>query len=157
MMDLFLQNEREIAKRRQFSVISDYPETVTNILKSFVLVWGIPEVAIPTKKQRSQFSQWILELKELESLCGKNDTTYMMDKAYQNYRESGMNFMVTHPAAIQKLMIDTVSKINRENLKTIKEEVTRTMELESNKPLEDIREKLAGTAKELKSFLRKID
>lgn len=127
-------------------IISDYPETVGKILKKFISLWKLPEYAIPTKKQKGQYSQWILELQDLENLCAKN-INGIMDRAYREYITGKMNFMVTHPSAIRKLVIDTIGKMNRE-ISERKEILPETIV----EPAE--RETLLKVAKDLKSIFK---
>jgi hypothetical protein len=153
MMDLLLQNEKFIADNNKASIVYEYPEPVIKILDKFLSVWKLPHNAVPTKKNKSQYSQWIMELQDLDSLCSKNMVA-IMDRAYLEYVSGKMNFMVTHPSAIRKLIIDAVARISREESFM----VTTAVGISNNDTASEVtpasREKLIKTSKDLKSFLK---
>jgi hypothetical protein len=151
MMDGILWQSRITRERNEMAVISDYPEIVTEILRKFISIWMLPEVAIPTKRESSKYKQWILELQEIERVCS-GDISCVMSKAYQNYTDRKMDFMVSHPLAIKKLLIDTVAKMAREKAtkKTFADVV-----IPSEQPMK--KEDMKGMMKDLKNMFREDD
>lgn len=120
---------------------SKYPERVIDTLVLFYSIWKLPIFAIP-KKKSPKFSQWILELDELNLICGsKKNMKRAMELALEKYNASLNKFIVSHPLAIRKLLIDAVGEINRN---TEKEDVTKEKEVYI--PKEEI-------GKQLRSFL----
>ena len=113
LMDGILWGASIGEKKNEYVVISDYPETLQTILREFIRVWQLPEQAIPSKRQESQYKEWILELINLESLCSKN-VAKIMDLSLERYNSSGMNFVISRPRAIKSLVIDAVAKYKRD-------------------------------------------
>lgn len=102
-------------------VVSDYPETVQGVLREFLNVWMIPEWGVPkkTKKETSEYKDWVSNLQSLESMCGGKLT--LIKDGYEHYMSSGQTFMVTCPRNILKLMIDVIARKNREEATREKE------------------------------------
>ena len=130
MMDGILWSASIAQNKNEYPVISDYPETLQTILKEFIRVWQLPEQAIPSKKQYSQYKEWVLELTNLESLCSKN-IAKIMDLSLERYNSSGMNFVISRPRAIKNLIIDAVAKYKRDVESKQQELKTKTNGIET--------------------------
>lgn len=113
MMDYIIESQTNLDPiYLEFPMINDYPETIQGILKLFLSIWMLPSQAVPSRKNRGQYKQWVLELNELETLCAK-DPKKIMTSAYEKYVREGMSFMVTHPASIKRLIVSSISSDNR--------------------------------------------
>lgn len=146
MMDGILWGASIGEKKNEYPVISDYPETLQTILREFIRVWQLPEQAIPSKKQYSQYKEWILELTNLESLCSKN-IAKIMDLSLEHYNGSGMNFIVARPKAIRTLIVHAVAKYKRDTESKQKELESKTIDIAD-------KSEFKKTIKELKSMFK---
>ncbi len=111
-LDFMLWQTAQAAKNNVPSVIFDYPETVQNALTQFVKVWGIPDAAIPSKRNKSQFKEWIIELTEMENLCGGN-CEKAITASLKHYNEAGKDFAVVRPRALKTLLVEVAALRNR--------------------------------------------
>lgn len=152
-VDMMLHYGRIAQERGEILVIYDYPETLQKILKAFVKTWGIGEECIPRKPKngRGEYAQWVNELQDISSLCGSFPDKTIKD-SLSLYQETGMNFMVTHPLAIKKLLVELK---RRKNLSVPKE---LTEPLKEFQPLpqsdtENNKEELTDMVKNLKKEL----
>lgn len=128
---------------------SDYPETVVGTLRIFYNTWKIPSYIIPSKKSKSKFEEWILQLTDLNGICPNGEK---MDRAMQIAKEDferlPKQFMIVRPASIRTLLINSVRKINDEEPKSPEpEEIVEVVEVASV-------ENKKSTLKSLKSMLK---
>lgn len=96
-------------------VFADYPETLLFTLKTFYTTWSLPEGAIPTKRKKSSFAEWINQLTDLRDLCGSEARIKKaFEIAYTMYNDNGGGFIVYRPASVRGLIITALSKMNAE-------------------------------------------
>lgn len=110
MMDYILAN----AKKADPQSVLDYPETVIQTLRLFYDVWKIPEGAIPSKKQKSNYARWINELTELNTICpssGKMRLALM--RALKLYEETEKKVPVSRPSDIKQYLVSVVADMKR--------------------------------------------
>lgn len=148
-VDMMLHYARIAQSRGEIGAVYDYPETVQNILKLFVKVWGIQEYSIPRKPKngKGKWAEWINELQSLESVCGSN-VEESLKSALDFYNENNMSFMIVRPASI----INVVLEVKRRKQLKEKSKVENSMNnsVEENKAyvggddLEKIRKELFG-------------
>ena len=94
------------------SHIADYPETVQSTLKIFIKAFGLPNGAIPSRRSKGKFANWIMGLQELEQICpvGMEE---MMQACVKRYEDMGKCFLIYQPQSIRKILIDVVAERNR--------------------------------------------
>jgi len=128
---------------------SDYPETVVGTLRIFYNTWKIPSYIIPSKKSKSKFEEWILQLNDLNGICPNGEKmNRAMQMAKNTFDSLSKQFVVVRPASIRTLLINSVRKINDENsLSTEPEEVIEVVEVASV-------ENKKSALKNLKSMLK---
>ena len=93
-------------------LINDFPVHVQSMAGIFFRTFTIPEGAIPRPKNRSKFSEWILQLNYLNKVGGFADIQEAMDKTFKKYQVS--NFPVARPSAINSYFTDSVAEVLRE-------------------------------------------
>lgn len=121
-VDFVLWQMEEEKKRNEPEQISDYPETVQTMLRAFASVWKLPAGAIPTKRQKSKYEQWVSELGQLNEVCGSHQEE-ALQIALDRYESLKSKFIVYHPLAIRSLLIHAVGEMNRNKSKEIKNTV----------------------------------
>lgn len=117
---LFYQSQAE--EKNLPSQVYDYPEHVLSTLIMFQQLWMLPEHTVPKKELRGRFSQYITELNELNEIAGAR-INEALTRAYKKYDGMTKRFIVSHPAAIKKLLIDVVAEMNREQRKARQNDV----------------------------------
>lgn len=103
---------------------SDYPEQVIQTLYLFYDIWKIPEGAIPSRKEKSNFERWVNEFEVLNKICPSN---FKMEKAmklaYENHQNAHKQYPVSHPLSIKNFLTDATRIINAQtNLPPLEEE-----------------------------------
>lgn len=94
------------------SHIADYPEQVLNTLKLFVKIFGLPNGAVPSRRSKGKFSNWIKGLQELEKICPAN-MEECLHLALKTFEDMGKPFLIYQPQSIEKLLINAVAERNR--------------------------------------------
>ena len=95
---------------------SDYPETVVATLRDFYNVWKVPSYVIPSKKNKSKFEDWILQLDELNNICpNRTKMEKAMGLSKEIYGGLKNRFMITRPSSIKNLLADAVRRLNDGN------------------------------------------
>ena len=122
--------------------IYDYPEHVLSTLIKFQMLWMLPERSIPKQEVRGKFSQYVVELNELNEIAGTR-INEALTRAYKKYEGMTKKFIISHPAAIKKLLIDVVAEMNREQRKFVQQKEASTIA----SPVQ-----IKNTIKELKSM-----
>jgi hypothetical protein len=110
-VDWLLMQIREGKKHYIFEQEADYPETIFSILHAYIKVWQPPSGAVPRKRQKTKFIQWVSELDQLSQIVSANHEE-IFTIALETYN-LGNQFVVGHPLALRQLLIDAVSKFNR--------------------------------------------
>jgi len=128
----------------------DYPETLVDLLKCFLDIWLLPEGSIPSKKQKSKYENWILQLEKLNKLFSSSDRMKLaMKYSYDKYQKSKNRFIVYEPASIYKIVVDGISE-----LRQIEKKQKQKLEGETKVATP---EQIKGTVKNLKKLLERED
>lgn len=107
---------------------SDYPETLLFTLRTFYTTWSLPEGAIPAKRKKSAFAEWVNQLTDLRDLCGSEDRIKKaFELAYEIYGTYQTKFIVYRPASIRGLVITALSQMNADAKVAVKKEVPATV------------------------------
>ena len=94
--------------------IADYPEHVVETLRVFNRVWCPPPLAIPNKRQKSKFKQWVSDLEYLEDLCGTNKRfEQALQQAVKVYREKNYTFIVDTPLKFKNMITTALAQMNQ--------------------------------------------
>lgn len=93
--------------------IDDYPETVSDALRWFYRIWGLPDGAIPTKRAKSKYQEWVSQMQEIVALFGKWTAQEVMELSFHYFMNMPNKFIIARPLAIKKLVIAAVSELNR--------------------------------------------
>jgi hypothetical protein len=118
MMDGILFYQKKAEEKNVPSAIYDYPEHVLDTLLLFNKIWMLPARSIPQKLLKGRYSQWILELNEINELCGnQKNVEEAMSMSLKSYESMKNRFPVSHPSAIRKLIIAAMGDINRRKAK----------------------------------------
>ena len=118
ILDGILFGLRTSEESKMSDVIWDYPETLVELLNQFQKLWGIPEMAIPSKKQKSQYNNWILQLEKLRKLFSSDARMKIaMKYSFEKYQRSGKNLLIHEPASIYKIVVDGISDLRRQEQK----------------------------------------
>ena len=133
----FLNFERAKQKHgNEPSQISDYPEDVVETLRVFNKIWCPPSMAIPTKRQKSKFEQWVKDLRTIEDLCGTNARFEVALKVvlatYEGYSME-YQFVVDTPLKLKNLLVKVLSEMNR------KKQAETVVEPEVQHPVDKVR------------------
>lgn len=147
--DVFLKFEKKKAEHgNEPANIADYPDNVVGTLRVFNKVWCPPALAIPSKRQKSKFNQWVKDLQTLEDLCGDNArfeiALRMALAVYENYSRE-YQFIVDTPLKLKNLIITALSQMNRaKQEESIPEPVVvkSTDKAKTKKMLGDLRDSL---------------
>ena len=142
LMDGILFYQSQAEEKNLPSQIYDYPEHVLSTLIMFQKLWMLPEHTVPKKELRGRFSQYITELNELNEIAGSR-INEALTRAYKKYDDMTKRFIVSHPAAIKKLLIDVVAEMNREQRKLVQQKEVASLA----SPVQ-----IKNTIKELKSM-----
>jgi hypothetical protein len=111
------------AQSNEPKVFSDYPETLLFTLKTFYNTWSLPELAIPAKRKKSAFSEWVYQLTDLKDLCGSEDRILKaFTMAHEMYESYSQKFIVYRPASIRGLVITALSQMNAEAKVTVRKQ-----------------------------------
>lgn len=131
--------------------LMDYPETVVQTLRLFYKIWNIPSYTIPSKKSKSKFDDWVLQLTELNSVCPSSaKMERAMKIAKETYQDLSKKFPVFRPLAIRNLIADSVRRMNDEE-----EQDKKKKQSENNFISLEVENKVSGeeAARKLKSLL----
>lgn len=121
---------------------ADYPERVVSTLRAFYNTWKIPSYIIPSKKSKSKYEEWIVELDELNGICPNSKKMEEAIKRCLQRYESGNKFNVVRPASIRGLLTTIVSEMKREeeSQKTqVKEVVPSASLVEKKQVISDLK------------------
>lgn len=124
LLDGILFYQAQAEKKNLPPQVYDYPEHVLSTLIRFQTLWMLPERSIPNKEIHGKFSQYIIELNELNELAGAR-INEALTRAYKKYEGMTKKFIISHPAAIKKLLIDVLAEMNREQRKVRQNDVVR--------------------------------
>lgn len=93
----------------------DYPERVVGTLRMFYKTFNLPEGMIPSRKNKSVFEEWIIQLDELNKLAPNSSKMQKaMTLAKEMYDKGQRKFMIGRPASIRLLLANAVMRINNE-------------------------------------------
>lgn len=142
LVDLLLLQQKSYEDHNEPERISDYPEDVIETLRAFYKTWMLPEGAIPTKRKKSSYKEWVLQLQQLNTLFSNDkQMREAMKIAYSKYDKLLNKFLILRPLSIKSLLIDAVAELNRKKRKE-----------KENSPASP--EKLERTIKNLKSIFK---
>jgi len=106
-----------------------YPERVLKTLVLFQKYFKLSDGSIPSKKQKSNFEEWITQLDILNQICPSEK---MMEEAMkiskEDYDKIPRKFMIVRPLSIRTLLINAVRKINDQKEENIIEHKDTPME-----------------------------
>jgi len=144
MFDFIMDNERKIIERGNYpSQIYDYPERLHKILICFFHYWKLPPLAIPNKRQKSNFALWVEQLDSLLQMIPENQIEFVMHYSHWRYVSTKGTEIIYRPLSIKRYIIDALRHANE--LKKVEEE--KKQEQEKNAP---------ATKKEALSILNNI-
>lgn len=107
--------------------INDYPEQVIETLKLFYKIFRLPSGAIPTKRQKSKYNEWVSQLQELQIICPTNKIMeWAMNNAFNKYNAMSSKFIIARPLAIKKLLIDAMREIPKIEKEEKSEPITKS-------------------------------
>lgn len=90
-----------------------YPERVLKTLVLFHKYFKLSDGSIPSKKQKSNFEEWITQLDILNQICpSEKIMEEAMKVAKEDYDQIPRKFMIVRPLSIRTLLINAVRKIN---------------------------------------------
>lgn len=106
--------------------VYDYPETLVPLLIEFVKIWCPPEGAIPSKKQKGKYDNWVLQLEDLNKLFSNTERMKLaMKYSYDKYEREGHHKIIHQPATIKPILIDGISELRRIEKRNKKKEETK--------------------------------
>lgn len=145
--------KNEVENKNRYSlpaVIWDYPETLVETLKAFVEIWNIPEGSIPSKrikskKNQGKFSNWVLQLENMNKLFSSTERMRLaMKYAYDKYQASDKRFVIYQPSSIQNLLVDAISELRSQEKTKI---IEKPKVIEKYVSKEEVRKKLGNILK----------
>lgn len=142
----------QAAKTREFEFLeqeADYPETIRSILRAYIKVWKPPSGAIPSRRQKKKFDQWVSEFDLLNQIVPVHHEE-IFTIALELYN-GGNSFIVSHPLALKSLLETAASIYNREHDLPIKD-AEPTVDKEEIEKLASP-EEVKAVVKKLKSIL----
>lgn len=114
VVDLFIELKKK-GLLGEPSHVDEYPETVLFTLQIFVQTFMLPNGAVPSKRSKSKFANWIVGLQELQEICPTNEQMKTcMEMALKKYENMGKSFIIYQPQSVKKLLIDAASEYNRD-------------------------------------------
>lgn len=111
LFDLLLWQGEQTEKLNLLEQESDYPETIRPILRAYIKVFKPPSGAIPSRRQRKKFEEWVAELDQLSQVCPAHHEE-IFGIALEIY-ESGNRFIIARPSAMRGLLVSAASEYNR--------------------------------------------
>lgn len=127
-----------------------YPERVLKTLVLFQKYFKLSDGSIPSKKQKSNFEEWITQLDILNQICPSEKTMEQaMKVAKEDYDQIPRKFMIVRPLSIRTLLINAVRKIN-DNIENVSVE-TETKEEVVEVASQEVRK---NALKNLKSMIK---
>jgi len=117
MFDGVMAQQADFERQNLPEHIWDYPDTLVRVLKAFYKYWNIPAGAIPTKKQKGNYSLWIEQLTTLTQIFPESSTEKVMELSHVRYRETGGNIIIARPLAIKTYIIDAMRIMKDESEK----------------------------------------
>jgi hypothetical protein len=115
---------QESPENRTSEVIWDYPETLVETLNQFQKIWLIPETAIPSKKQKGKYDNWVIQLEKIRHLFSSDERMKLaMKYSIEKARERNDKRIVYQPMSIYNLLVDAIRDLRLiEKVKKQKEE-----------------------------------
>jgi len=149
-MDAYIERAREKSGGYKIpNVVYDYPETLVDLLKCFVEIWCPPEGAIPSKKQKGKYNNWVLQLEDLNKLFSNTERMKLaMKYSYDKYEREGHHKIIHQPATIKPILIDGISELRRIEKKS--QSKSEKINVASEKEIKD-------TVKDLKKLFERED
>lgn len=127
-----------------------YPERVLGTLRIFYKTFNLPEGGVPSRKQKSNFEEWIVQLDDLNKLAPSlKKMEKAMEIAKSHYDNLNKKFMIIRPASIRGLLLNAVRIINDEEQN--KKEDTKIEKIDENKLVTS-----SEVKKELKSLMEDV-
>lgn len=127
IFSLILKQEEVYQKKNLPEHFSDYPEQVYETLVLFYKIWELQPLAVPNRRQKSKFSQWVVELEKMTDICGTLERTKIgLTDAYKFYTTLNKPRPIVYaPSIVFDWLIHALTEHDREENKPVEKTVDK--------------------------------